>query len=1270
MSTDLNALCFVAYAYYLIYFFGISVSCAYLIATMFGEEMFSERNHRSYSAQGLMTSIPSPVAKLPMPPGMWIADKSDYSSESSSGSSSDLSDIVLKDDRSRVRSRYKKYKNSSSVPIGFFWDIENCQVPRGCSAIDVVSSLRAKFLAGRREADFVVVCDVRKEQPNKLQELNDAQVSLIHVCGTQKNAADEKLRQCMRRFGELHSAPAALVLISGDINFAADLSDFRYRKNMDVILVHKQHTSSALIACATSHYNYSDITADLPRTNKNSSQSEPEEECSCELEVFNLPLQYPTEKISRRLKRLADNCGGKVLKVTLPTALLRFPTPDHTSRALKRMNGEDVFGRRIGTRNVPIMYTQPAYSSDEGYATAPAASAPQSTQNAIVPAMIPTIAESALASESVQRSRTPQLAREWALAIQQLPTPPPAPASAPIANNAPNKPRQIRGTHGSNGFDLSGSTFSADDSRTNGRAISPWNSSLSEHSSDSEINEPAELTVSNLPIYNAATLKEMISQLFSQFVPVISVSVWGSGESTVATVMLKSEWDARLLIARIHKRKLEQVWTGRRLELSIGRPSPILNLDILRARLRAILLDQPNLSMPLLRLRDAYASRHCCALTTADITKVRDTVVIQENFGRIVQLIDLSPSVNVDLEETTWRCNVHGLMNMGQDDGSRILTPIFMELTTLAKHTHKLLENHGGMLPLLSFVDCYEATFSPLVIDKSRGVALELLLRSIPSLIVKDTPLRHITWNNQRNETPSPVSHRSGGNPRTAPSLEPVLSLFERELIDLLKIAPKATIQFSKLIPAYHHHYARQCRVAEYGFTKLPDLLAALTSTIAVLGSGSSRVVTLTASVQARRWTSDLVKLLRTNIRPVYFYELPQLYQITHARPFLPADYGLCTLNELMQRVTPNTVMYCSDGSFCLPKRSPTQQERARTGKFAAETVEMLCSTPNLRLEFARFVPAYHSHFGRQLRVGHYGCVKLIDLLDLIPDTVYLRLTGGEKFVHLTLKPARAVLAQRIAAIAPLNLNLFTSMYANKYGAPPLPDMLDVNTIEELILSAGGYIDNMIVRAPGDAPKWVTAALMACAVLSSDKSIAKGSSTEFFTTAFKDRFGSPADIEHLESSGVISCQDGRIMLSNVWRLVWRVGLLLSQNASLNESQICAAYVKRYEPVMPYRDIGFKSALDFVRYFRDVFAEDDNRRFSVCAGVVVPQCLPPRAGNFTDLDTPPGCSGTRVFESPQGNIWRSPPASTLPAPLSLLHPENKRRTRLAAQFNAA
>lgn len=44
-----------------------------------------------------------------------------------------------------------------------------------------MAAIRAKFLLGRREADFVVVCDVRKEAPNRLQELNDAQVRFFFI---------------------------------------------------------------------------------------------------------------------------------------------------------------------------------------------------------------------------------------------------------------------------------------------------------------------------------------------------------------------------------------------------------------------------------------------------------------------------------------------------------------------------------------------------------------------------------------------------------------------------------------------------------------------------------------------------------------------------------------------------------------------------------------------------------------------------------------------------------------------------------------------------------------------------------------------------------------------------------------------------------------------------------------------------------------------------------------------------------------------------------
>lgn len=60
------------------------------------------------------------------------------------------------------------------------------------------------------------------------------QVNLIHVASTCKNAADEKLRQTIRRFADIHGSPAAIILISGDINFAADLNDLRHRYSVSV----------------------------------------------------------------------------------------------------------------------------------------------------------------------------------------------------------------------------------------------------------------------------------------------------------------------------------------------------------------------------------------------------------------------------------------------------------------------------------------------------------------------------------------------------------------------------------------------------------------------------------------------------------------------------------------------------------------------------------------------------------------------------------------------------------------------------------------------------------------------------------------------------------------------------------------------------------------------------------------------------------------------------------------------------------------------------
>ena len=48
-------------------------------------------------------------------------------------------------------------------PLGVFWDIENCDVPSGKSALSICEKIRQQeFFSGYSEIQFIVVCDVIK----------------------------------------------------------------------------------------------------------------------------------------------------------------------------------------------------------------------------------------------------------------------------------------------------------------------------------------------------------------------------------------------------------------------------------------------------------------------------------------------------------------------------------------------------------------------------------------------------------------------------------------------------------------------------------------------------------------------------------------------------------------------------------------------------------------------------------------------------------------------------------------------------------------------------------------------------------------------------------------------------------------------------------------------------------------------------------------------------------------------------------------------------
>ena len=92
---------------------------------------------------------------------------------------------------------------------------------------------------------------------------NIPKVTVVHVSAVAKNSADDKLRQKLHHFAHTYHPPCTVVLISGDVNFAAELKDLRHAHNITITLVHNIQTSDALKVFANNLVLFDDLLQDL-----------------------------------------------------------------------------------------------------------------------------------------------------------------------------------------------------------------------------------------------------------------------------------------------------------------------------------------------------------------------------------------------------------------------------------------------------------------------------------------------------------------------------------------------------------------------------------------------------------------------------------------------------------------------------------------------------------------------------------------------------------------------------------------------------------------------------------------------------------------------------------------------------------------------------------------------------------------------------------------------------------------------------------------------
>ncbi|XP_034544953.1 meiosis regulator and mRNA stability factor 1 isoform X2 [Notolabrus celidotus] len=1035
-------------------------------------------------------------------------------------------------------------------PVGVFWDIENCSVPSGRSAGAVVERIRSRFFQGHREAEFICVCDISKESKAVIQELNNCQVTVAHINATAKNAADDKLRQSLRRFAETHTAPATVVLVSSDVNFASELSDLRHRHGFQVILVHGNHTSSALLQHAHCHVAFQEITADLPprilvkeQTGPLSLPPLPQPSYNL-LYVHNLPVNCDKSlrnAVKLRLRRLSDNCGGKVLGMSQGTAVLRFGSPEAASRARKRMENEDVFGRQISLSFSPRPRDEgspePELQSRTHLLPQPQI-LPQTYQNQDI-IIAPTPSISSFSFLPLEKPRSPRRPRRATRPYNNPgPVPerpysprrgcsgPPGGASAKphqelgslegkprtgfhllekgrAASSSPqsngeagplerlpkpglagesmyrrregSNPRSVTESPVEQGDRVSGdfqiSTPSAFSKLNLHRSFSPlvlsqgsWSSRsvspcLSSRSSpllapprspcpdrpSEPFSDGAEVQVANLDYrMSRKDLQQTLHDTFSRYGRVKAVELSPHTDYQLkATIQMLSLQQAISAISGLHRYKIG----GKRIQVSLITGSS-KSLAMLSTEIISILQDAPANCLPLFKFTEIYERKYSRKIVVGDLYKLPEVVALREQGGsRLVCLLPSSqirqsplgssqsqegsssasgsPVVFEELEYHDPVCRQHykqqDFSEADFDPDSYKIPFVVMPLNTLASEIHSLLQSHEGTLPLLSFPDCYAAKFSPLQLGNDSlegGVPLEHLITCVPSItiVTAQNGFKVIKWIHNK---PPALNSEPWIQRCKSPVGNPQLIQFSREIIDLLKTQPSCVMPMSKFIPSYHHNFAKQCRVSDYGYSKLLELLEAVPHVLQILGMGTKRLLTLTHRAQVKRFTQDLLKLLKFQAsKQVAITDFMQAYHWCFSRDWRVVDYGVCDLMDLLTEIPDTTITIAHqdmDTVISVPKRERTVEEIERTKQFGKEVVDLLRHQPHCRMPFSKFIPTYHHHFGRQCKLSYYGFTKLMELFEAIPDILMVLECGEEKVLTLTeVERIKALAAQLV----------------------------------------------------------------------------------------------------------------------------------------------------------------------------------------------------------------------------------------------------------------
>lgn len=297
------------------------------------------------------------------------------------------------------------------------------------------------------------------------------------------------------------------------------------------------------------------------------------------------------------------------------------------------------------------------------------------------------------------------------------------------------------------------------------------------------------------------------------------------------------------MISHLHRKKMGH----KRIFVSFLKDKTSAECSALRNKVIGLLKDVPSHQLPMSKFRELFQSRFKSSISILDLYRMPDVCEIgmNNNEEKIITLRMEATKSNAEIGmmlKTEQHCAPYCIFHYKPDENKgwaeieiEPLPNVSMTISQVQQMIHQLLRVHEGDIPVASLLYCIEEELNYNIQPDDRGVNLEHLISCVPKAQIRnnDYGIKILGWRDN-NFSDDVKSWRSVNGKATNLSNGDIADSISKEVVELIRMCPKSTMPFSKFIPSYHNHFGKQCRVADYGCTKLIEMFEAMSSVVQV----------------------------------------------------------------------------------------------------------------------------------------------------------------------------------------------------------------------------------------------------------------------------------------------------------------------------------------------------------------------------------------------------------------------------------------------------